>query len=301
MRYRLNNLGWGSTDVHACQLRPNLGENTNVGPVDHIWLEEFQECSVGVVAFELAHAFDVLKFLNDKRTVGVTFTVYESEHGMALFPTILACEPTGWFGKEAHADEQEDGWDHLDPPWDAEGGGAINLGAAIGYVKHDHDAPGDCPLLSANQTTPLTWWSQFRDVNGDLGGADTHADTVYETANDQHANVLGSANNDGADDPVIGLIETNYRYWWLEPDVLPDTCTNHDRGLSTKHVGKETGAQSSDPRPSSHWSSDATLNVRSRASAVVPCGRCWTLIEVAFVLWCANNGRHRRDVETALG
>ena len=55
------------TDVLACQLKPDLREDTNVGPVDHVRLEELEERSVGVVAFEFAHSFSILKFLNDKR------------------------------------------------------------------------------------------------------------------------------------------------------------------------------------------------------------------------------------------
>ena len=76
-------------------MRPDLGEDTDVSPVDHVWLEEFQERSVGVVAFEFAHGFDILELLNNKGTVRVAFAVDESEHGVAFFPAILAREPTG--------------------------------------------------------------------------------------------------------------------------------------------------------------------------------------------------------------
>ena len=82
-------------NVHACQLRPDLGEDTDVGPVDHVWFEEFQERSVGVVAFEFAHCFDILELLDNEGTVRVAFAVDESEHGVAFFPAILAREPTG--------------------------------------------------------------------------------------------------------------------------------------------------------------------------------------------------------------
>lgn len=84
-------------------------------------------------------------------------------------------------------------------------GGAIDFGAAIGYVEHDHNAPGDCPLLSANETTSLAWRSQFGYVYGDLGRADADAETVYKAADDQHADILGRGNDDRADDPVDAL------------------------------------------------------------------------------------------------
>ena len=137
-------------DVHSCQLRPDLGEDADVGPVDHVWFEEFEERSVGIVAFKVAHVFDIGEFSDDKRAVRVAFSVNEGEDGMAVFPAIFPSEPARRFGQEAHADEEEDGGNHLDAPWNAEGGRAVDFRAAIGYVEHDHDAPGDCPLLSSD-------------------------------------------------------------------------------------------------------------------------------------------------------
>ena len=84
-----------STNVHTCQLRPDLREDADVGPVDHVRLEEFQEGSVGIVPFELAHAFDILELLQNKRTVRVAFTVDERKHGVAFLPAILARQPPG--------------------------------------------------------------------------------------------------------------------------------------------------------------------------------------------------------------
>ena len=189
-------------DVHARQLGPDLREDANVGPVEHVGLEELQEGRVGVAPFELAHGFDVLELLDDERAVRVASAVDEGEHGVAVFPAILAREPAGGLGQEVHADQEEDRRDHLDAPGDTEGGRAVDLGAAVGYVEHDHDAPGDGPLLGADQTTSLARWSQLGDVHGDLGRADADTDTVDEAADDQHADVLGCTNDDGADDPV---------------------------------------------------------------------------------------------------
>ena len=111
----------------TCQLRPDLREDADVGPVDHIRLEEFQERSVGVVTFEFAHALDILELLHHKRTVRVAFAVHESEHRVAFLPAILARQPPGRFGKEAHADEEQDGRHHLDTPRNPERGRAVDL------------------------------------------------------------------------------------------------------------------------------------------------------------------------------
>ena len=196
--------------VHSCELGPDLREDADVGPVDHVGLEELEEGGVGVAAFEFANVFNVLEFLGDEGAVWVTFAVDEGEHGMAVFPAIFAREPARGFGEEAHADEEKDGRDHLDTPRDAECGGAVDFRAAVGNVEHDHDAPGDSPLLSPDQTASLAWWSQFRDVYRDLGRADADAETVYEAADDQHSDVLGGTDDDGADDPVDFLIQRTF-------------------------------------------------------------------------------------------
>ena len=48
------------------QLGPDLGKDTDVGPVDHVWLEELEVCHVCVVALEFAHVLDVLQFSHDE-------------------------------------------------------------------------------------------------------------------------------------------------------------------------------------------------------------------------------------------
>ena len=61
--------------VHACQLGPYLGEDTDVGPVKHVWFEEFEERRIGIVPLEFAHVFDVLQLTVYEGTVGVSFAV----------------------------------------------------------------------------------------------------------------------------------------------------------------------------------------------------------------------------------
>lgn len=96
----------------------------------------------------------------------------EREHGVAFFPAVFACEPSGGLGEEDHSDEEEHSWYHLHTPGDTEGGGALDVAAAVGdatlnvntvierdggvdVLEHDHDTPGDGPLLHADKTTTL--------------------------------------------------------------------------------------------------------------------------------------------------
>jgi len=120
-----------------------LCEDANVGSPDHVWLDEFEEGDIRIVAFEFAHILDVPVFSRDEGTVGVAFAMDQSQDGMAIFPSVLAGEPAWRFGEEAHADEKTDGGDHLKAPWNTEGSGTINKAATIGYVEHDQNAPCD--------------------------------------------------------------------------------------------------------------------------------------------------------------
>ena len=107
-------------DVHACQLGPDLGEDADVGSVDHVRFEQLEVRDVGVVALELAHVLDILELSGNEGAVRVAFAVDEGENGMAIFPAVLASQPPRRFGQEDHAEEETDGRDHLKSPWDAE-------------------------------------------------------------------------------------------------------------------------------------------------------------------------------------
>lgn len=43
-----------------------------------------------------------------------------------------------------------------------------------------------------------------------MSGADADAETVDEAANDQHADVLGCTDNDGADDPADDSVKRSF-------------------------------------------------------------------------------------------
>lgn len=68
-------MGWLTHYVHACQLRPYLREDTDMGSVKHVWFEEFEERRIGIVALKLAHVFNILQLTCYKGAVGVAFAV----------------------------------------------------------------------------------------------------------------------------------------------------------------------------------------------------------------------------------
>lgn len=76
------------------ELRPDLGEDTDVSSVDHVWLEKLQVRNIGISTLKFAHVFDLLEFLEDERRVTVAFGVNESEDSVTLFPTILRTAST---------------------------------------------------------------------------------------------------------------------------------------------------------------------------------------------------------------
>lgn len=77
-------------DVHTCQLRPDLREDSDVGTVDHTGFEEIQVSDILVAAFKFTHGFDVLQFEGHKWAVWIAFAVDEGQHAMAILPTVLA-------------------------------------------------------------------------------------------------------------------------------------------------------------------------------------------------------------------
>ena len=121
-----------------------------MGSVDHVRLEELKERGICVVALKLAHVLDILQFFIHKWAVGVALAMHKRKNSMTVLPAILAGEPTRRLREEAHSDEEEDGWNHLETPWNTECGGAVDEGAAVGDIEHNQDAPGDGPLLSSN-------------------------------------------------------------------------------------------------------------------------------------------------------
>ena len=89
-------------DVHARELRPDLRENADVSAVEHVRLKQFPVGDIAVSGLELAHLADIVEFVEHEWGIGVTLAVDESQHGMAVFPAVLACQPTWRLRKEEH-------------------------------------------------------------------------------------------------------------------------------------------------------------------------------------------------------
>ena len=156
-------------NVHACELTPDLCEDADMKTVDHVGFEEFHIARISVVAFELAHVFNLLEFALDKAMVAVAFTVNESEDIMTFFPTVASSEPTGRLWREEQSDEENHGRNHLEAPRQAEGCIASDEAAAVADVEHDEDSPGDGPLLCADDEASFGWWCKLRNIDRDLG------------------------------------------------------------------------------------------------------------------------------------
>jgi hypothetical protein len=59
-------------------------------PVDISWIEKFPVCHIGVITLELTVCFDLFILADDPGRVAITFAVYESQNGHALFPAVLS-------------------------------------------------------------------------------------------------------------------------------------------------------------------------------------------------------------------
>ena len=182
-------------DIHSSQLRPDLCEHSNMGTLDHIWLKELEKSNIGIVSLKLAHVLNLLQFDLNKGIVWIAATVNKCENSMAILPSVLSCKPTRRFWQPEETEEQENGRKHLQAPGNSEGSNSIDVAAAIRDVEHDHNTPSDCPLLGTHHTSTLTRLRKLRDVDGDLSRANTDGETIDEAAHNEHADVLGGADN----------------------------------------------------------------------------------------------------------
>lgn len=152
---------------------------------------------IGMATFKLAHILDVLQLHGDKWMIHIAVAVHQAQHRTALLPAVLARQPSRRFGQQHHHQEEEDGRDHLQAPRDTEGGRgpvipitSANVGAAIGNVVHDQNAPCDGPLLHANEAASFGWWRNLGNVDGNLSALNADTETVDDSTDDEHANVL---------------------------------------------------------------------------------------------------------------
>jgi len=196
--------------------------------------------------------------------VRVALAMGKHEYSLAFLPAVLGSEPTRRLGQKHHAEEENNGRNHLKCPRNAErGGGTADELAGVGDVEHDHDSPGDGPLLRAHQATTLGRRRQFRDVDRDLGRADSDAEAVDDATNDEHGDVLRGGHDNAAD--------------------YPDDGAEHDGFLAAEGVGDVTRAERGEPGSTRHGGSDSALNIRARAVAFTR-----ALIKVTAVVFGGN-------------
>ncbi len=62
--------------------------------VDHVRFEQLEVGHIGIATFEFAHILDLLEFLHHEWRFSVPFSVDEGEDIVAVFPTVLAGEPS---------------------------------------------------------------------------------------------------------------------------------------------------------------------------------------------------------------
>jgi hypothetical protein len=94
--------------------------------------------------------------------------------------------------------------------------------------------------LRTHHTTTLVRRRKFRNVDGDLGRADTDSDSVDEATSDQHTDILGRTRYDGAYDP--------YR------------ASNLNGATATQLVCQVSGYEGTTEGTTRHGSRDATLH-----------------------------------------
>jgi hypothetical protein len=269
-------------------------------------LDEVKVRHISMQPFKLADILNLLQLRRHKRMVRIPLPMHKRQHSVTIFPAVLAREPARRLGKQDHHAAQEEGGQHLQAPGDAPRGSAVVVrpvaadeGAAVGHVVHDEDAPGDGPLLEADEAAALRGRGDLGDVDGDLGGLDAHAEAVDHAADAEHGDVLGRGADDGADDPGGGSQSVKC-HCGVEVEGIPDNATNHDGLLPAEAVRQRTGDQRTSPGPSRHGRRDAALDQRlgtAARRAVVEGRAVGTLVEVAFVALHAQLGRERRDIE----
>ena len=119
-----------------------------------------------------------------------------------------------------------------------------------------------------------------------MSRTDTNTKAIDEAANDEHANILRGANDNGANTPDDG---TN-----LNGALSPKNIRQLDESqMVTESAEKstyETRSQSADKGTSRHGGRDTALNIGLGTRTLRRSMR--TLIKVAFVLLCANTARN---------
>lgn len=69
-------------------------------------------------------------------------------------------------------------------------------------LVHNHNAPGNSPLLQTDEAATQRRGGQLTDIHGDLGGFDADGQAIYDPSDDEHALALRRADQGRSDEPV---------------------------------------------------------------------------------------------------
>jgi hypothetical protein len=61
----------------------------------------------------------------------IAFATEIRQNLTSFIPSVLIGKPTRGFGEEEKTDKEDDGWDHLNPPWQTEGSSSVDVTAAV--------------------------------------------------------------------------------------------------------------------------------------------------------------------------
>lgn len=253
-------------DVHTSQLRPGLEGNSEEDTARVGGLEEFRVRAGSESAVEGDGVLDLLELSLDIGVVLVTVGAEVGKDGEGFLSTALISQPTRGVREDGNTSKENNTRDDLDTPGDTESGVGLNEGATVLDKVLDQDTPGDGPLLEGDNTTTDVLGGNLGLVNGDDHGSQTDSDTVDDTADNKHRSVLGSALDDGSNNP--------------------DGRGKHDGALTRDLVTEGTGEKSAKEGTGGHGGDDTTLEG----------GR--GVVEVVLVTVSTDDSGHGRDIET---
>ncbi|KAH0356612.1 hypothetical protein KCU81_g274, partial [Aureobasidium melanogenum] len=154
------------------QLRPDLHENTDDGSVEHSRTNELQVGGVLSFGLDFDPFSDLVKFAHNKGTVGIARSLDANQRGDS--------------GRKIMPKKSK-------------------MAGIIWRAQGARKAP--VPLMKEHPTdelSSLAWRSDLRDVDRNLGGADANTEAVDYTTDDEHGDVLRSADDDAANNPDDG-------------------------------------------------------------------------------------------------
>jgi hypothetical protein len=139
-------------DIHATELRPHLNAHTENNTFEHTGGHKSLEAIDRLFTLKSESVFDFVILGEDLGVVDIATSVKVGESLEGLLPLVFAGEPTGRAREEKHADEQDEGGDHLNAPGNAEGSSA--LGWVLGSSIDER-----CSVLNEvlDQNSPMTY------------------------------------------------------------------------------------------------------------------------------------------------